>query len=161
MWPAGCGWRCVRPALPDVGVRLDARKSIADRVEGSKCPGEATCLGLRIVAEGVETDVAYTELSRLGCDQAQDYFMSRPVPAAELDHWLSNRRTLDQPTDTPPTAALRSRPRRGATRGDEACVHDLTIPDQERAQRDRAPSRTRSRPAEPLAQRPACPVVCR
>jgi hypothetical protein len=140
---------------------LDARKSIGDRVEGGKCPGEATCLGLRIVAEGVETDVACTELSRLDCDQAQDYFMSRPVPAAELDHWLSNRRTLDQPTDIPqllPSVPVREG---GATRGDEACAHDLTIPDQERAQRDRAPSRTRSRPAEPLAQRPACPVVCR
>jgi EAL domain-containing protein (putative c-di-GMP-specific phosphodiesterase class I) len=71
--------------------------------------GLAHSLGLRIVAEGVETDVAYTELTRLGCDQAQGYFMSRPVPAAELDHWLSNRRTLDQPTDIPkplPTAAL-------------------------------------------------------
>jgi hypothetical protein len=119
MWPAGCGWRCVRPALPDVGVRLDARKSIGDRVEGGKCPGEATCLGLRIVAESVETDVACTELSRLDCDQAQDHFMSRPVPAAELDHWLSNRRTLDQPTDTPqllPSVPVREGGRRVATK---------------------------------------------
>ena len=69
----------------------------------------AHSLGLRIVAEGVETHVAYTELRRLGCDQAQGYFMSRPVPAAELDHWLSNRPAIDQPTNTPkplPTAAL-------------------------------------------------------
>ena len=71
--------------------------------------GLAHSLGLRIVAEGVETHVAYTELARLGCDQAQGYFMSRPVPAAELDHWLSNRPAIDQPTDIPkplPTAAL-------------------------------------------------------
>jgi diguanylate cyclase (GGDEF)-like protein len=69
----------------------------------------AHSLGLRIVAEGVETHVAYTELARLGCDQAQGYFMSRPVPAAELDHWLSNRPAIDQPTDIPkplPTTAL-------------------------------------------------------
>jgi diguanylate cyclase (GGDEF)-like protein len=51
----------------------------------------AHSLGLRMVAEGVENHVAYTELARLGCDQAQGYFMSRPVPAAELDHWLSTR----------------------------------------------------------------------
>jgi EAL domain-containing protein (putative c-di-GMP-specific phosphodiesterase class I) len=71
--------------------------------------GLAHSLGLRIVAEGVETDVAYAELARLGCDQAQGYFMSRPVPAAELDHWLSNRPAIDQPTNIPkplPTAAL-------------------------------------------------------
>jgi two-component system phosphate regulon sensor histidine kinase PhoR len=52
------------------------------------------------VAEGVANDVAYTELARMGCDQAQGYFISRPVPAAELDHWLSNR-----------AAALTSHPR--------------------------------------------------
>jgi len=51
----------------------------------------AHSLGLRMVAEGVETEVAYTELTRLGCDQAQGYYISRPVPAAELDHWLSTR----------------------------------------------------------------------
>jgi diguanylate cyclase (GGDEF)-like protein len=71
--------------------------------------GLAHSLGLRIVAEGVETHVAYTELRRLGCDQAQGYFMSRPVPAAELDHWLSNRPAIDQPANIPkplPTAAL-------------------------------------------------------
>ena len=56
----------------------------------------AHSLGLRMVAEGVETDGAYTELTRLGCDQAQGHFMSRPVPAAELDHWLSTRHTVDQ-----------------------------------------------------------------
>ena len=51
----------------------------------------AHSLGLRMVAEGVETEVAYVELRRLGCDQGQGYFMSRPIPAAELDRWLSNR----------------------------------------------------------------------
>jgi len=57
--------------------------------------GLAHSLGLRMVAEGVETQVAYTELARLGCDQAQGFFMSRPVPAAELDHWLGTRHTGD------------------------------------------------------------------
>jgi diguanylate cyclase len=61
--------------------------------------GLAHSLGLRIVAEGVETAVAYAELARLGCDQAQGYFMSRPVPAAELEYWLSNRRAGDEGTD--------------------------------------------------------------
>ena len=61
----------------------------------------AHSLGLRMVAEGVETDVAYTELTRLGCDQAQGYFMSRPVPAAELDHWLSARRATTKLIELP------------------------------------------------------------
>src|SRR5665811_1419847 len=70
----------------------------------------AHSLGLRMVAEGVETDVAYTELTRLGCDQAQGYHMSRPVPAAELDHWLTTRHIGDHLTESPelwPHAPLR------------------------------------------------------
>lgn len=48
----------------------------------------AHTLGLRIVAEGVETGDTYTELTLMGCDQAQGYFVSRPIPAAEFDRWL-------------------------------------------------------------------------
>ena len=53
--------------------------------------GLAHILGLRIVAEGVETPGSYAELKRLGCDEAQGYLMSRPVPAVDLDRWLSTR----------------------------------------------------------------------
>jgi EAL domain-containing protein (putative c-di-GMP-specific phosphodiesterase class I) len=69
----------------------------------------AHALGLRMVAEGVETHIAYTELTRLGCDQAQGYYMSRAVPAAELDHWLSIGGVTDKVTGAPaplPFAAL-------------------------------------------------------
>ena len=69
----------------------------------------AHSLGLRVVAEGLETHVAFTELTRLGCDQAQGFFISKPVPVAELDHWLSNRSVVDQYTDVPgpiPSGAL-------------------------------------------------------
>ncbi|MGY4858708.1 putative bifunctional diguanylate cyclase/phosphodiesterase [Cryobacterium sp. AP23] len=53
--------------------------------------GLAHGLGLRIVAEGVEVEDAYLDLVRLGCDHAQGYFMSRPLPAAELDDWIERR----------------------------------------------------------------------
>ena len=66
----------------------------------------AHSLGLRMVAEGVETDAAYAELTRLGCDQVQGFLVSRPLPAAELDHWLSNRRTGDKSAHTPPQLSL-------------------------------------------------------
>ena len=42
-------------------------------------------LGLRVVAEGVETAAIWTQLRALGCDFAQGYYLSRPVPAAEID----------------------------------------------------------------------------
>jgi diguanylate cyclase (GGDEF)-like protein len=54
----------------------------------------AHSLGLRMVAEGVESVSALNELARHGCDQAQGYYLSRPVPAAELDHWLEQRGLL-------------------------------------------------------------------
>jgi EAL domain-containing protein (putative c-di-GMP-specific phosphodiesterase class I) len=48
-------------------------------------------LGLQVVAEGVETEEGWQELIDLGCDVAQGYFLSRPVPAAELGDWLRER----------------------------------------------------------------------
>jgi diguanylate cyclase (GGDEF)-like protein len=53
-------------------------------------------LNLRMVAEGVETEVTYAELARLGCDQAQGFFICKPLPAEELDHWLSTRHDAEQ-----------------------------------------------------------------
>jgi diguanylate cyclase (GGDEF)-like protein len=41
-------------------------------------------LGLTVVAEGVETQAIMDQLRSLDCDEAQGYFMSKPVPAAEL-----------------------------------------------------------------------------
>ena len=43
-------------------------------------------LGLRVVAEGVETQHAWEQLSELGCDIAQGYYLGRPMPAADLEH---------------------------------------------------------------------------
>ena len=55
----------------------------------------AHSLGLRMVAEGVESSVAYDELARYGCDHAQGFFMSHPIPARELDSWLAARHALE------------------------------------------------------------------
>jgi diguanylate cyclase (GGDEF)-like protein len=46
-------------------------------------------LGLRVVAEGVEDANTWRELDAVGCDAIQGYYVSRPVPVAELDDWLS------------------------------------------------------------------------
>jgi EAL domain-containing protein (putative c-di-GMP-specific phosphodiesterase class I) len=45
-------------------------------------------LGLRVVAEGVETESVWNQLGELGCDIGQGYYLSRPVPATELTRWL-------------------------------------------------------------------------
>ena len=41
-------------------------------------------LGLRIVAEGVETGVQQAFLTRLGCDSLQGYLLGQPVPAEQF-----------------------------------------------------------------------------
>jgi diguanylate cyclase (GGDEF)-like protein/PAS domain S-box-containing protein len=48
----------------------------------------AKSLGLKTVAEGVETREQAEFLTRLGCDQLQGYFYSRPVPADDFARLL-------------------------------------------------------------------------
>ena len=51
-------------------------------------------MGLRVVAEGVESDAVLQHLLGLGCDEAQDYLFSRPLPADEFVLWM-RRSPLD------------------------------------------------------------------
>jgi diguanylate cyclase (GGDEF)-like protein len=57
----------------------------------------AANLGLVVVAEGVEDGEALERLTRLGCDEAQGYFIARPAPAAEVAAWLAERATPRPP----------------------------------------------------------------
>ena len=49
-------------------------------------------MGLRVVAEGVEDHGALMLLTKLGCDEAQGYFIARPLPPEEYEAWLRRRR---------------------------------------------------------------------
>jgi EAL domain-containing protein (putative c-di-GMP-specific phosphodiesterase class I) len=46
-------------------------------------------LGLRVIAEGVEDEETLRRLARLGCDLAQGYHMSRPLPADLFADWMA------------------------------------------------------------------------
>ena len=45
----------------------------------------AHALGLRVVAEGIEDEATWRRLRAVGCDAAQGYYLSRPLPAAEFE----------------------------------------------------------------------------
>jgi EAL domain-containing protein (putative c-di-GMP-specific phosphodiesterase class I) len=68
-------------------------------------------LGLTIVAEGVETEDALTTLAAFGCDIAQGYYLTAPIPVAALDTWRAERHgtlcpqiTSETTMALPPTA---------------------------------------------------------
>ena len=72
-------------------------------------------LGLRVVAEGVEDRTTAAELAGLGCDLAQGYYYSEPLPAAELADWIRSRRLRPLRTNSRPVPARNRRGRVPAT----------------------------------------------
>ncbi len=60
-------------------------------------------LGREVVAEGVEDEASWRLLQTLGCDTAQGFWMSRPMPAEDLLGWLAAWQSR-------PLAAVRSAP---------------------------------------------------
>jgi diguanylate cyclase (GGDEF)-like protein len=69
-------------------ARLDREPAQAALVGAVVELGHA--LGLSVVAEGVETDVQLARLRDLGCDGAQGYLFSRPVPEDAVHELLGS-----------------------------------------------------------------------
>ncbi|HVF73580.1 MAG TPA: EAL domain-containing protein [Acidimicrobiales bacterium] len=70
--------------------------------------GLARSLGLRVVAEGVETEEAWARLVALGCDVAQGYYLCKPKPADELASWLASVPIAAEPSSPDPVGTLPS-----------------------------------------------------
>jgi diguanylate cyclase (GGDEF)-like protein/PAS domain S-box-containing protein len=53
--------------------------------------GLGHALRLRVIGEGVETEAAALRLRELGCDEAQGFLYTPPLPADELADWMRAR----------------------------------------------------------------------
>jgi EAL domain-containing protein (putative c-di-GMP-specific phosphodiesterase class I) len=62
-------------------------------------------LGLRVVAEGVETAQTMAVLADFGCDLIQGYHISRPLPVAELEAFLAAGAWTVAAADAEPASA--------------------------------------------------------
>jgi EAL domain-containing protein (putative c-di-GMP-specific phosphodiesterase class I) len=72
-----------RTFVADLGERGDGDAAIVQAIVGM-----AKALGMLVVPEGVETAGQLERLTELGCDFAQGFHLSRPLPAAELEALL-------------------------------------------------------------------------
>ncbi|MBK7972743.1 MAG: EAL domain-containing protein [Deltaproteobacteria bacterium] len=88
--------------LPLDALKIDRSfvMSIADSEDGrsivTAVVAMAHSLGLRVVAEGVETIEQARVLRRLRCDEIQGYLFSRPVPDDRVGDLLDRRLELDE-----------------------------------------------------------------
>jgi EAL domain-containing protein (putative c-di-GMP-specific phosphodiesterase class I) len=79
--------------LPIQGVKIDQRfvhgleRNRNDEAITQAIIALSHSLGLRCIAEGVETAAQFNFLRSHGCEQAQGYLIARPLPEAQLRSW--------------------------------------------------------------------------
>jgi diguanylate cyclase (GGDEF)-like protein len=83
-----------RSFVIDVQVGSDAATIVRSTIE------LAHSMNLRVVAEGVESAEAWNLLRRLGCDYAQGYLISRPMPASDVPAFVKQANELLPPSDS-------------------------------------------------------------
>ncbi|OYT88125.1 MAG: histidine kinase [Burkholderiales bacterium PBB6] len=90
--------------LPIAEIKID-RSFVVDLGSGPKpamliatIVALARNMGLRVIAEGVETSSQVRELMSLGCHLMQGYYFSRPVPGDQLQAWaIRHLQNADMP----------------------------------------------------------------
>jgi len=80
--------------FPVDSLKMD-RSFIEGLGPGAKSPlaeaviGLGRILGLRVVAEGIETKEQWERLRRLGCGLGQGYYLSRPLPRSDFEQLIA------------------------------------------------------------------------
>jgi diguanylate cyclase (GGDEF)-like protein len=74
----------------DQSFILDMLENENDATIVSSTVNLAHGLGLKVVAEGVESKEVWQELEALGCDTIQGYYAAKPMPPEKLVGWLNS-----------------------------------------------------------------------
>jgi diguanylate cyclase (GGDEF)-like protein len=78
--------KIAQPFVGEIGVNL--HNSPGDEAIITAITNLAHSLGMRVVAEGVETEQQLEFLRRIGCDEMQGFLFSQPLPAPETEALL-------------------------------------------------------------------------
>jgi diguanylate cyclase (GGDEF)-like protein len=94
--------------------RIKIDKSLIDNISSYNISGVhivksiitmAKSIGIKTIAEGVETEDQLDVLMELGCDQVQGYLLGRPVPAQEFENKFMN---LTEASTAPQLSSVQS-----------------------------------------------------
>jgi EAL domain-containing protein (putative c-di-GMP-specific phosphodiesterase class I) len=66
-------------------------KSVEARSVVASIISMAHNLNMKVVAEGVETGEDFQMLRDMGCDEAQGYFIAKPLDAGGYEAWRHNK----------------------------------------------------------------------
>jgi diguanylate cyclase (GGDEF)-like protein len=59
--------------------------------------GLGHALGMKVLAEGVETEQELRLIRAMGCDEVQGYYLARPMPGADVTTWLARAEAAPAP----------------------------------------------------------------
>ncbi len=100
----GMGYSCLYylKRMPVTFLKIDRAfiaglgEDLSDEAIVAGTIGLAHALGLKVVAEGVETEVQVAKLKELGCDLAQGYHFAEPLPSAAAEQLLVDSTSLPE-----------------------------------------------------------------
>jgi diguanylate cyclase (GGDEF)-like protein len=72
----------------DKSFVMDMLDDVSDAVIVRSTIDLAHNMGMKVVAEGIESQAAWDQLAELGCNLGQGYYMCKPCPTAEFEKWV-------------------------------------------------------------------------